>query len=77
LYSAYKDFNYNPRQDTDYWYKQIDKQLGIGDPCETSAQPAKPAGQDTWTNPNPMNAYPPGAAYPNGYNQGTGGVFNP
>jgi RHS repeat-associated protein len=77
LYSAYKDFNYNPRQDTDYWYKQIDKQLGIGDPCETSAQPAPPAGQDTWTNPNPMNAYPPGSSSPNGYNQGPGGVFNP
>jgi RHS repeat-associated protein len=40
-------------------------------------QSTPPAGQDTWTNPNPMNAYPPGSASPNGYNQGTGGVFNP
>jgi RHS repeat-associated protein len=72
LHDAYKEFNYNPRQDTDYWYKQIDKQLGIGDPCEPSQQQ-----QDSWSNPNPMNAYPPGSAYPNGYNQGPGGVFNP
>jgi hypothetical protein len=46
--------------------------LGIGDPCEPSQQQ-----QDSWSNPNPMNAYPPGSAYPNGYNQGPGGVFNP
>jgi RHS repeat-associated protein len=72
LLDAIKEFNYDPRKDADYWYKQIDKQLGIGDPCEPSQQQ-----EGNWSNPNPMNAYPPGSAYPNGYNQGTGGAFNP
>ena len=39
LTEAYKDFNYDPRQDADYWYKQIDKQLGIGDPFPVQHHP--------------------------------------